>query len=581
MTISIESQKLRLVQRLEVSATQNVSSFYEELLDSLNDVLPSAHSLVWSVNTFANTLSLLSQRGADDSQITPLLDIDNSITGLAWSEDGPKVFPDLSEEKTGTLFKAKEKAHVLGLKSYAIVPVFNNENPIILAFYQSAEESTDMGLLKFVAHEVEIALNIFASSRRNRITTSITKRALLSSDPNSFSHRLVQLLKDDLRVQGVSIFLWDRNQNRLVLSNTTGVRHVDPDAKSPTLSSVTYESGEGKTGSVFLTGNTTIIPSKNQQYGKTLKPTKWFETVPDEFSSFLAVPIEGQATNKQNLGVIRCANKLGYGRNGPDYFSQADVALLKWASMIAGPYLRTLQHEKTQNAMLKQLSHEVDSPIVSIRGTADLIITSADRMPYQRWIALCRNIRTHATMLIMRTANYTRLISAERGTKDYSIKELNLLQDVILPCIDMSKSLCREEYLQFDNITYDCEEEAVFRSDSTALVHVLFNLLTNAVKYHKRDNKKAFKVHINCYVKESTMTLSVSDYGTGIQEKERDLVFEYGFRGTLDPNDDVQGMGIGLNVARIVVQDLGGTISVARTSEPTTFLVSIPEKKQT
>lgn len=114
-------------------------------------------------------------------------------------------------------------------------------------------------------------------------------------------------------------------------------------------------------------------------------------------------------------------------------------------------------------------------------------------------------------------------------------------------------------------------ENIVILSDEKLLRTVLSNLLTNAVKYSPgRD-----RVEIDVRMQDSELTVSVQDYGIGIDPEELDTIFEPFTRaGNVSK---IQGTGLGLSIAKRAVDLLGGQIGVV--SEPgaqTCFTVSLP-----
>lgn len=114
--------------------------------------------------------------------------------------------------------------------------------------------------------------------------------------------------------------------------------------------------------------------------------------------------------------------------------------------------------------------------------------------------------------------------------------------------------------------------------DPVALKHVLQNLLSNAAKYGARDGKwiGVFAERI-ADGKQTGVEIRVADRGPGIPFEEQALIFDPFFRGRRAVQDQLHGTGLGLNLARKIVEAHGGTIAVD--SEPmqgATFIVRIP-----
>ena len=110
-------------------------------------------------------------------------------------------------------------------------------------------------------------------------------------------------------------------------------------------------------------------------------------------------------------------------------------------------------------------------------------------------------------------------------------------------------------------------------ADATQLAQLFQNLIGNAIKFRGEDTPR---VHISSHRNEDKWVFSVKDNGIGIAPEYRDRIFMIFQR--LHANDKYPGTGIGLAIARKIVERHGGTIWVQ--SEPdkgSTFSLTIPD----
>jgi signal transduction histidine kinase len=114
--------------------------------------------------------------------------------------------------------------------------------------------------------------------------------------------------------------------------------------------------------------------------------------------------------------------------------------------------------------------------------------------------------------------------------------------------------------------------------DSLALRHALENLVSNAIKYGTRDEN-----WIGISASESrehggrAVEIRVADHGPGIPEDEQKHIFDPFFRGRRAVQDQVHGTGLGLNLAKKIVEAHGGTIRVKNgESKGAEFIIRIP-----
>ena len=92
------------------------------------------------------------------------------------------------------------------------------------------------------------------------------------------------------------------------------------------------------------------------------------------------------------------------------------------------------------------------------------------------------------------------------------------------------------------------------RSDVEMLWQVLSNLIGNAIKYRKEDGPSL--VRISMEEKDEALQIRVEDNGIGLSEEEKERAFERFFQAS----PSMEGIGVGLSIARTIVNDLGGMI---------------------
>ncbi|WP_458626108.1 PAS domain-containing sensor histidine kinase [Winogradskyella sp. PC D3.3] len=107
--------------------------------------------------------------------------------------------------------------------------------------------------------------------------------------------------------------------------------------------------------------------------------------------------------------------------------------------------------------------------------------------------------------------------------------------------------------------------------DEKTIALVLFNLVNNAIKYSPENSV----ITINVEQNETLTTIEVKDQGIGIPKRDQKSIFERYFRAENAIN--IQGTGIGLNIAKNHIENIGGTIRFESSETTgTTFIISIP-----
>jgi signal transduction histidine kinase len=101
------------------------------------------------------------------------------------------------------------------------------------------------------------------------------------------------------------------------------------------------------------------------------------------------------------------------------------------------------------------------------------------------------------------------------------------------------------------------------------------NLLSNAVKFSPVDAPG--EIEVSVFSKDDSVTVAVSDRGIGMGAQDREQIFTRFFRSVAARDRGIPGSGLGLAVVKGIVDNHGGTISVASTpGRGTTMIVQLP-----
>jgi protein-histidine pros-kinase len=117
------------------------------------------------------------------------------------------------------------------------------------------------------------------------------------------------------------------------------------------------------------------------------------------------------------------------------------------------------------------------------------------------------------------------------------------------------------------------EQLVIVDGDRDRIGQALDNLLSNALKF----TPSGGRAHVGVEVDDGFVEIEVTDSGSGIAEADPERVFERLYRSGSAVAEQVPGAGLGLPIARAIVEAHGGTIRVARTGpDGTTFAVRLP-----
>lgn len=562
---------------------------YEDILSACELLIRSRHAVIWLVNQRYGKLTLRAQIGAQEDQLRPVLNVDDSLTGDAIAANDICFIPDLLAPEVKDRFRSHDKATALGLRAMVVIPIRKDRDKkreeivAVLSIFPSDPEFVfNKEELEIVSTEIGAALRIARDYEREAILDGLLKEAHRSKDLNSYLHRVAQFIAGSMQVEGVSIFVWDEMTQRLQLRGTTG---IDSEERK---SQIFYLRGEGFTGRVFAEAVPLILDERTQADKRGGTRAKYNETTKEKLGSVLMIPIfrieradiqtdPNQTVGRRtSIGVIRCANKLTYSKQLVDCFSDADLEMLEYIGRIIAPYIELAQAEDRRASLLSRISHEILSPIASIRGTADHMLRKSTTISLVEAMALTADIQVHATMLRMLCGGIQIVNATAVGLQTYKKREVKLMREVIRPVLDMIKPIARSQHLRFDSIKAFGGEELRVSSDPLALQQIIFNMLTNSVKYMRKEAPDEFWVSIECELGDGCSYVYVSDNGIGIESTEKDHVFDYGYRGKKVHKIDAKGIGLGLFICRTISEGLEAKLDLISLRRPTTFRLRLP-----
>ncbi|MDY3918660.1 MAG: HAMP domain-containing sensor histidine kinase [Candidatus Limivivens sp.] len=226
-----------------------------------------------------------------------------------------------------------------------------------------------------------------------------------------------------------------------------------------------------------------------------------------------------------------------------------------------------LEHtEMLRNDFINNFSHEFKTPIVSIAGFAKLLRHGyLSEEQKEEYLAI---IEEESLRLSSLATNMCSLTKVENQTILTDISEINLSEQIRSAVL-----LLAEKWMQKD-LNLDIEfNEYLIEANEELLKQVWINLIDNAVKFSAPCGTVIFNIseamdHIG---------VAITNFGTEIPEESLDRIFRKFYQA--DESHSSQGNGIGLAVAKKIVELHHGEISVISKFGATTFAVTLPKKQ--
>jgi len=224
------------------------------------------------------------------------------------------------------------------------------------------------------------------------------------------------------------------------------------------------------------------------------------------------------------------------------------------------------QANRAKNDFLSRMSHELRTPMNAILGFAQVL--EYDQLPEEQleYVREIHRAGDHLLELINELLDLSRIESGKLVMVLQSVSVRNLADEAT----QIIHPLLKEKRIKLTN---RCEQTATVMADPVRLKQVLLNLLSNAVKYNRPEGR----IMIACQpLPQNRIRISVTDTGPGIDAAQMHNLFRP-FERLGAEFTGITGTGIGLAIAKELVELMGGTIGVDSThGEGSTFWIDLP-----
>ena len=212
------------------------------------------------------------------------------------------------------------------------------------------------------------------------------------------------------------------------------------------------------------------------------------------------------------------------------------------------------QANNAKSEFLSRMSHELRTPLNAIIGFAQLLESDEEQPLHDYQLDSMNEILAASNHLLELIDEVLDLTKIEAGKMQFNIENLPVI-DVLLESYSMMIPMAESNHIQLDFNTEQCEETLI-NADRTKLKQVMFNLMSNAIKYNKPEGK----VTVSCEaIGRHRIRLSVKDTGIGIAKHRHADVFK-AFNRLGAEASGVEGTGIGLMICKKIIEMMGGEL---------------------
>lgn len=225
-----------------------------------------------------------------------------------------------------------------------------------------------------------------------------------------------------------------------------------------------------------------------------------------------------------------------------------------------------------KNELMSVVAHDLKNPISAVRFSALMLRDEGVKPPDPRSalvdaiVESCENMLSFIQQRLEESARASRL-------EQLTIAQLDLL-DAVSNVVQQNLPSAHAKQITL-SLDFDERRAMAVMADFHALVQVLNNLLSNAIKFSPLG--RPVRIVVEPVPGEPRLRIAVRDQGPGLTESDREHLFEPYRRLSARPTANESSTGLGLSIARDLIEKMGGSIGCDSTpGEGATFWITLP-----
>jgi len=245
------------------------------------------------------------------------------------------------------------------------------------------------------------------------------------------------------------------------------------------------------------------------------------------------------------------------------------AAIVILAGMVARAVGRQARLTRLKNDLIATVSHELKTPLASMRILVDTLAEGRAGGPVQQaeYLRMISHENLRLSRLIDNFLTFSRMERNKRAFEFAPVSPADIVADAVRAAGErFSGAGCQ--------FTVDVADALpTITADRDAMVTVLLNLLDNACKYTGADKR----ISLAAFAEDGRVCFRVTDNGIGLSRRAVRRVFDRFYQVDRSLSRPAGGCGLGLSIVRFIVDAHGGAVIVAsRSGEGSTFTVRLP-----
>jgi signal transduction histidine kinase len=363
-------------------------------------------------------------------------------------------------------------------------------------------------------------------------------RTLASTlDLSKLLRMIIEAARELTDTEAASIMLFDPTSGELRFEAAT-----NQDASGPEGLVIPVEGSIA--GWIVTHSEPLIVPDVSQD-------PRWSQVVDQKISfvtrSILGVPL---VTREKTLGALEAINK----RQGS--FTEDDVVTLRTLAAQAAVAITNARLFQ-QSDLISEMVHELRTPLAALTATSHLLMRP--ELPEGKRAEIVQTLQRETGRLSQMTTEFLEMARLESGRMRFTYEVFNL-PELVHECADVVRPQAAAR-----GVTAEIQlvpSPLTIESDRGKVKQVILNLLTNAVKYNRENGIIRITTDVTA---DGYYRIVVADTGRGIPPEAMPHMFQKFYR-VPDSEGYATGTGLGLPIAKKIVEALGGEMGVESTA---------------
>ncbi len=232
--------------------------------------------------------------------------------------------------------------------------------------------------------------------------------------------------------------------------------------------------------------------------------------------------------------------------------ARADAESAQRALAEQNEQLREL--DRLKDEFISLVSHELRTPLTSIHGYLELLLDGGAGELGEEQARFLTVVERNSKRLMQLVGDLLFMAQVEAGKLALDLEEVDL-NEVISECLEAAQPIADDRQIE---LVAEVADTPSMLGDRSRLAQVLDNLISNALKFTPRAGRVSVRVSLDG----NEALVEIKDTGVGIPLEEQGRLFERFFRSSTATEQAIPGTGLGLTIAKTIVERHEGSISI-------------------